>query len=77
MEELLSPQDGGHLRLEAALAAGDTQQVPTPLIRSKPCYSFLCVHILDSTQQNAHAVILFQQTSCSTAVGLSLCSACA
>ena len=51
MEELLSPQDGGHLRLEAALAAGDAQQVPTPLILSKPCCPFLCVHILNSTQR--------------------------
>jgi len=62
MKELLSAQDGGHLRLEAALAAGDAQQIPTPLLLSKPCCPFLCVHILNSTHRHGHAVVLFQQT---------------
>ena len=46
MEELLGSKDGGHLCLEAALAAGDAEQVPRALIRAQRRHLLLSVHVL-------------------------------
>lgn len=46
MEELLGAQDGGHLCLEAALAACDAQQITTALGGAQWRHPFLCVHLL-------------------------------
>ena len=54
MEELLGCQDEGHLPLEAALAAGDGQQLPTDLIVPHQAYPLLCVHLLQTTLKNHH-----------------------
>lgn len=46
MEELLGAQDGGHLCLEAALAAGNAQQVAAGLGGAQRRHPLLCVHLL-------------------------------
>ena len=46
MEELLGAQDGGHLCLEAALAAGDAQQVAAGFGGAQRRHPLFCVHLL-------------------------------
>ena len=46
MEELLGTKDGGNFCLEAALAAGDTQQVPRALVGAQQRHPLLSVYLL-------------------------------
>ena len=46
MKELLGAEDGGHLCLEAALAASDAQQIAAALGGAQWRHPLLCVHLL-------------------------------